>query len=105
LDRDVEQAAKFQRQFVLSEIRIIMAEGEEVGYLQIAELPDAFLLKELHISAPFQNLGIGSLILRRLFAEAQQIGKPITVGVVKFNPALRLYQRHGFKAWRGALAA
>ena len=42
---DEEQAAKFQRQFVLSEIRIIMAEGEEVGYLQIAELPDAFLLK------------------------------------------------------------
>ncbi len=94
---DQEQAAKFRRQFVLSEIRIVMVDGAEVGYLQVAELPDALLLKELHISAPFQNRGIGSVVLRQLFAEANQIGKPLTVGVVKFNPALRLYQRLGFK--------
>lgn len=94
---DAEQAAKFERQFVLSEVRIIMVDGEKVGYLQVTELPDALLLKELHISAPSQNRGIGSVVLRQLFAEAHQLGKPITVSVVKFNPALALYQRLGFK--------
>ncbi len=50
---DAEQAAKFKRQFVLSEVRIIVVASERVGYLQVAELPDVLFLKELHISAPF----------------------------------------------------
>jgi GNAT superfamily N-acetyltransferase len=95
---DAAQAAKFERQFVLAEVRIIVVDGRDVGYLQAAEEPDAFLLKELHVAAPFQNRGIGTAVLRRLFVEAQEMEKPMTVGVVKFNPACKLYKRLGFRA-------
>ena len=94
---DAAQAEKFQGQFVLAEVRIIVVDGREVGYLQAAEEPDALLLKELHIDAPFQNRGIGTAVLQQLFAEAERMGKPMTLGVVKFNPACRLYERLGFR--------
>jgi predicted N-acetyltransferase YhbS len=45
--------------------------GRDVGYLQVAEKPDALFLKELHVAAAFQNLGIGAEVLRRLCAEAE----------------------------------
>jgi ribosomal protein S18 acetylase RimI-like enzyme len=94
---DASQDEKFERQFVPSEIRIIVMRGRDVGYLQAAEKPEALFLKELHVAAPFQKLGIGTEVLRRLCAEAEQMHKPVTIGVVKFNPACALYQRLGFR--------
>ncbi len=39
---------------------------------------------------------IGSVILKSLLSEAEVQNKAITLGVVKFNPAVRFYERHGF---------
>jgi GNAT superfamily N-acetyltransferase len=94
---DAAQAEKFARQFVLPEVRVIVMHGQDVGYLQVAEEPEGLLLKELHIAAPFQKRGIGTEVLRRLLAEARRMGKPLNVGVVKFNPARELYERLGFR--------
>jgi ribosomal protein S18 acetylase RimI-like enzyme len=97
---DAAQDEKFERQFVLPEVRIIVTGGQDVGYVQVAAEPDALLLKELHIAAPFQKRGIGTEVLRRLLTEAARMGKPMTVGVVTFNPAFRLYERLGFRIVR-----
>lgn len=97
---DAAQDEKFERQFVLPEVRIIVTGRQDVGYVQVAAEPDALLLKELHVAAPFQKRGIGTEVLRRLFTEAAQMGKPMTVGVVIFNPALTLYERLGFRIVR-----
>jgi GNAT superfamily N-acetyltransferase len=94
---DAIQDARFERQFVLPEVRIIVLHDQDVGYLQVVEEPDAVLLKQLHVAASFRNHGIGTEVLRRLFEEAQRMGKPMAVGVVKFNPARALYERLGFR--------
>jgi GNAT superfamily N-acetyltransferase len=94
---DAAQAEKFARQFVLPEVRVIVMHGQDVGYLQVAEEPEALLLKELHVAVPFQKRGIGTEVLRWLLAEARRMAKPLTVGVVKFNPARELYERLGFR--------
>jgi ribosomal protein S18 acetylase RimI-like enzyme len=94
---DAAQDEKFERQFVLPEVRIIALDEQDVGYLQAVEEPDALWLKELHVAAAFQNRGIGTQVLRQLCAEAERMGKPMTVGVVKFNPARALYERAGFR--------
>jgi ribosomal protein S18 acetylase RimI-like enzyme len=95
---DAAQDAKLERQYAASEVRIIVAHGQDVGYLQAAEEPDSVFLKELHIAAAFQNRGTGSAVLRLLLAEAA--GKPMTVGVVKINPARAFYERLGFRLVR-----
>ena len=40
--------------------------------------------------------GVGSAILHEILAEGKAAGKPVTIHVERFNPALRLYERLGF---------
>jgi ribosomal protein S18 acetylase RimI-like enzyme len=94
---DAFQDARFRGKFVLAEVRVIVADGKEAGYLQVAAGKDAVELKELHIDAAFQNRGIGSEVMRALVAEARQMAKPISVSVVEFNPACAFYERAGFR--------
>jgi microcystin-dependent protein len=44
-----------------------------------------------------RRAGIGTKLLRTLQNEARTAGKTLTIHVEKFNPALRLYQRLGFR--------
>jgi GNAT superfamily N-acetyltransferase len=44
-----------------------------------------------------QNRGIGTQVMRRLISTANTAGEAITLGVIKINPAQRLYERLGFK--------
>ncbi len=43
------------------------------------------------------NRGIGSRLVRALQSEAAAAGKPLSIHVERFNPALRLYERLGFR--------
>jgi len=51
---------------------------------------------QLQVAPAHQKRGIGSLLLRRLCAEARDAGADLTLSVLKSNPALRLYVRQGF---------
>jgi ribosomal protein S18 acetylase RimI-like enzyme len=93
----IVQNARFEQKFVLEEVRVIVVDGEDAGYIQTAVETEDILIKELHIGDTFQNRGAGTEVLRMLLAEAQRIAKPMTVSVVKFNPALAFYERAGFR--------
>ena len=43
-----------------------------------------------------RNRGIGTTLLKELFAESAATEKPVTIHVEKYNPAMRLYERLGF---------
>ena len=45
----------------------------------------------------YRGGGLGSAILRELLAEAEEAGKTVSIHVEQFNPAMRLYQRLGFR--------
>lgn len=42
--------------------------------------------------------GVGTLLLGRILDEGRAAQKMVTIHVEKFNPALRLYERLGFRA-------
>ncbi len=94
---DAFQNVRFRGKFVLAEVRVIVVDSEDAGYLQVAAGKDAVELKELHIDAAFQNRGIGSEVMRLLVAEAREMAMPISVSVVEFNPARAFYERVGFR--------
>jgi GNAT superfamily N-acetyltransferase len=54
-------------------------------------------LGQLYLSGHMQRQGIGTGVLQMLIEEARRAGKPVTLGVVKINPARRLYERLGFQ--------
>jgi len=89
--------ATFDKNVVLAEVRMIVLNGEVIGWLQTAFEDGSMLLKEVYIDGPFQRRGIGTKILNLLFDEARNAKKTIALSVVKMSPALRLYQRLGFQ--------
>jgi ribosomal protein S18 acetylase RimI-like enzyme len=66
--------------------RLIVGRGQrEIRIIDIALLPE------------FRGGGIGTRLLRELMEEAGDAGKTLSIHVEKFNPALRLYLRLGFR--------
>ena len=97
LDLDLDKhTADFRERWSAAETRIITRDGADIGWLQMAPEGDAIFLKQLFVDAPLRGRGIGTLVMHRLIDEATRAGRATTLGVVKTNPALRLYQRLGF---------
>jgi ribosomal protein S18 acetylase RimI-like enzyme len=91
-----KQAASFDARFVPAEVWIVLLDGTDIGWMQVAERDGEFVLKQFFIDPRFQRRGIGTRLLRDLIERAERAGKAITLGVVKGNPARSLYERHGF---------
>ena len=95
LDMD-KHTAGFRERWSAAETRIITRDGADIGWLQAAADGDAVFLKQMFVDAPLQRQGIGTQVMHRLIDEAARADRAMTLGVVKTNPALRLYQRLGF---------
>jgi GNAT superfamily N-acetyltransferase len=94
---EAEQAASFAARFVPAEVGIVVLDGEDIGWMQVAESEEAVLLKQFFVHPGHQRRGIGSGLLQAPIRRAAQAGKPVTLGVVKGNPARSLYERNGFR--------
>jgi GNAT superfamily N-acetyltransferase len=90
------QTANLRERWDVKEVEIITSDGKDVGWMQSSIQDDARFLEQIFIDAPFQRRGIGTGIIHRLIDRANRAGQPVTLGVVKINPARRLYQRFGF---------
>jgi GNAT superfamily N-acetyltransferase len=91
------QRESFARQWHVAEVRIITMSGEDIGWLQTKTTDSTLILGQLYLSGHMQRQGIGTRVLQMLIEEARRAGKPVTLGVVKINPARRLYERLGFQ--------
>jgi len=93
---DEEQNARFARLWTPADTRIITADGVDVGWLEASESGPEVFLKQIYVAPAHQRRGIGSAILRRLLDQWTSTKKPVVLGVLKNNPARRLYERMGF---------
>lgn len=92
-----DQDSSFRQRWQIVEVRIITCDGTDVGWLQSRMQGDTLFLVQLFLDTAFQGKGIGTETLKRLMGEAEQSGVPMKLGVVKSNPARRLYERLGFR--------
>jgi GNAT superfamily N-acetyltransferase len=92
-----KQAANLRQHWELQQVRIITGDGDDVGWVQSMIEGDALFLGQLFVAPAHQGHGVGTIIVRRLIEEAACERRAVTLGVVKTNPALRLYQRLGFR--------
>lgn len=89
--------ADLRERWVVAQVRIVMRDGIDVGWLQTRTENDAIFIVQLFIEGRRQGQGIGTEVMHRMVEEAGQVGLGVTLGVVKTNPAFRLYTRMGFK--------
>jgi GNAT superfamily N-acetyltransferase len=76
---------------------IIVLDGEDAGTVQFVRRDADYLLAEFYLLPRFQGRGVGSRLLRRMLGRADADGVPVTLQVIKINPARNLYERHGFR--------
>ena len=89
-------AERIRQLWTATEVRIITLDGADVGWLQTRPEADALFIAQLFVERSFQGRGIGTDVVRHLIREAADAGLSVTLGVVKSNPAQRLYKRLGF---------
>lgn len=90
------QHAWYQEHYVGASFDVILIDGEPAGRLYVHRREREIRLVDISFLSEFRNRGLGSTLLRDLCAEAEAAGKPLTIHVEKYNPAMRLYQRLGF---------
>ncbi len=95
-DQD-DQDQRLARTYKIEEAWIIVLGETDVGWLARRDSEENLLLTEFYITPAYQNQRIGTRILRNLISEARRKNKSVSLGVLKNNPARRLYEREGFK--------
>ncbi|CAJ0822209.1 GNAT family N-acetyltransferase [Ralstonia flaminis] len=92
---DAQQRAYFA--YPDAEFFVIEQDGALVGRLYLQQREEALLIIDISLVPQRCGLGIGSAVLSAVFAQALAVGKRVQLHVERFNPALRLYQRMGFR--------
>ncbi|MBV8391949.1 MAG: GNAT family N-acetyltransferase [Alphaproteobacteria bacterium] len=95
-DDEVQQ--KRVRQALADEgASILVSDGEASGWLHCSETRFIIHLGHLYLEPAKRNKGLGSGFLRWMSDRARRKEKDFTLDVMKNNPAIRLYERLGFR--------
>ena len=76
---------------------VILVDGQPAGRLYVARWPDEIRIMDIALLSAFRRRGVGTRLLTDLQAESTAAGKPLHIHVERFNPALGLYARLGFR--------
>ena len=107
------QTVHYREHYPGASLQVIEKAGAPVGRLYVARWEREIRIMDIALLPEFRGSGVGTRLLRELQEEARSTGKSLTIHVERFNPALRWYQRLGFKMtedkgvyllmeWRGA---
>ena len=95
-DEDVQRRFH-EEQFAAQDVRVIQATGVDVGIMAMVVMSDCVQLNQLFLLPEYQGKGIGRACLSRVMEEAQRLGLPVRLRVLKVNPrAAAFYRRLGF---------
>jgi GNAT superfamily N-acetyltransferase len=90
------QHAWYQEHYGDAQFDLVLVEGIPAGRLYVHRRATEIRLVDISLLPEYRNRGAGTALLRELFAESAESGKPLTIHVEKYNPAMRLYERLGF---------
>lgn len=97
---DQQFAAQFEHygiHYPTLERNIIESDGKPIGRMWIDEWRDQIRLVDIALMPEWRGSGVGSMLLHDVLRRGEKAGKPVTIHVEAYNPALRLYQRLGFE--------
>ena len=86
----------FRAHFDLPGLRRIVVDDDLAGCVALRTGNDFLTIDSFYLGSRFQRRGLGAAILKELLVEADALGKPVRLEVLKQSPADRFYERHGF---------
>ncbi len=91
------QHTHYQRNYPQADWLVMMRGGEAIGRLYIDRRPREHSIIDIAFLPEHRGHGLGAALVRDLLDEAATAGKAVAIHVEKYNPAMRLYRRLGFK--------
>ena len=86
----------YREQMPEASYQVLLVNGEPAGRLYVDRRDDEIRVVDISLLPEHRGRGVGTALMRELFAEADASGKRVTIHVERFNRALRLYERLGF---------
>jgi len=90
------QTTHYRKHYGDALFQIILRDNAPIGRVYLHYGPSQIRLMDIALMPECRRSGIGGSVLENLLREAAHLGKPVTLHVERFNPALRLYERLGF---------
>ena len=90
------QTTHYRKHYGDALFQIILRDNAPIGRVYVHYGAQEIRLMDIALLPEHRGAGLGGSILENLLREAAQLGKPVTLHVERFNPALRLYERLGF---------
>src|SRR3954467_9873691 len=91
------QSAHYRENYPGASLQVIEDAGVPIGRLYVARWEREIRIMDIALLPEHRGSGIGTKLLRELQEEARSAGKSLTIHVERFNPAMELYQRLGFR--------
>jgi ribosomal protein S18 acetylase RimI-like enzyme len=91
------QHAHYQKYYPDADWLVVAHRAEDVGRLYLERWPTQHRIIDIALLPEHRGKGLGEALLRDLQDEAAAAGKAVSIHVEKFNPAMRLYRRLGFR--------
>lgn len=76
---------------------VVERDGASIGRLYLQRSADEVRIVDISLLADFRGSGIGTHLIREVLHDAAVGGKPVRLHVDRFNRALALYTRLGFR--------
>ena len=92
------QRADYRRNFPGSDWSIIMHGDRSVGMTWIGSNEEAWCVADMCVHPATRSSGVGTIVLRHVFAYAHAAGKPVRASALRTNEgSIRLLLRMGFQ--------
>jgi len=92
------QHADYQQNYPGADrLLVVMPADQPAGRLYLERGKRAHVVIDIALLPEHRGQGLGAAIMRDLMDEAARAGKLLSIHVEKFNPALHLYRRLGFR--------
>jgi len=93
---DAFQESVFRKKYVPAQIQVISFDGKDIGMISLEERIEDVFLRAIEILPTYQSQGVGARIIRQVISDSSSKQKPVSLRVLKVNPAKGLYERLGF---------
>ena len=77
--------------------KIVLLNGRPVGRVLVDRTETLIVLRDIALLPEYRNSGIGSRLIGELMTEAAGAKKTVQLHVLSSSPAVRLYERLGFR--------
>jgi GNAT superfamily N-acetyltransferase len=91
------QRLHYRTQYENAEYSIILDGHEPIGRLYIHRSADDIRVMDIALLPEYRGRGIGSMLMKKIIDAAAANGQSVSIHVEIFNPAMRMYERLGFR--------